>query len=537
VFPIQEGRYVIGPMVRIFWGSPPIITADIAILIEVPSPIRIVLLGQISALLPKPTKVLVELHLDILGVLEFDKKSLAIDATIWGYIKSYPLSGDAALRVAWGENPQFAMSLGGFHPRFSPPPNFPDLRRLKLELSSSSSLEISCSCYNALTSGSLQFGARVDFYGSESGASLEGKLSFDALIYFSPFHFDIDMGADVVARYRGHRVASVSLALALSGPTPWHAKGKASFSILWWDVTARFNKTWGSDDQVRIAAMDPWLPLQEELARSASWTAALPPGRQMVESLRSIEIVVPAGTEPPLLLHPLGTLEVRQKLLPLEFKLDTLGNAPVKDHSKFWIKSISTLDDADDATPLAIQPRKDFFARGQFEDLSDSQRLSVPSFEKMNAGVGASLEGPEMCGERQDCPLEYESILINEQKIAVPAPDGPVPADWEAANRAVSSSASRRNRPGLKGRGRFGSRQRKSKVGVSEEGYTIVKAANLVPAEDIIDAPRTNDGSLTRMEADQTLDAYLAEHPELVGTLQVVCASEAAEPEPSGVPA
>src|SRR5262249_27497539 len=160
---------------------------------------------------------------------------------------------------------------------------------LKLELSSSSTLEISCSTYNALTSNSLQFGARVDLYGEASGASVEGRLSFDALIYFSPFHFIVDMGADVVARYKGHRVASVSLALSLSGPRPWHAKGKASFSVLMWDVTARFNKTWGKDDEVSIPAIDPWVPFQEELARSASWSAALPAGREMVESLRSIE--------------------------------------------------------------------------------------------------------------------------------------------------------------------------------------------------------------------------------------------------------
>jgi hypothetical protein len=77
----------------------------------------------------------------VFGVLEFDKKSLAIGATLYdSRILSYPLSGDAAMRL-WGDDPQFAMSLGGFRPRFSPPRTFPDLRRLKLELSSSSSPE------------------------------------------------------------------------------------------------------------------------------------------------------------------------------------------------------------------------------------------------------------------------------------------------------------------------------------------------------------------------------------------------------------
>jgi hypothetical protein len=93
--------------------------------------------------------------------------------------------------------------------RLSPPLKFPKVRRLEPELSSSSSLESSCNCYKALTSNSLQFGSRVEFYGEESGASLEGRLCCDVLIYFSPFRFEADMGAGVTARCRlgrEHRV-------------------------------------------------------------------------------------------------------------------------------------------------------------------------------------------------------------------------------------------------------------------------------------------------------------------------------------------
>jgi hypothetical protein len=71
VFPPAEGQYIVGPMVKIGWGSPNIITGDIGIFIEFPDPVRIVLLGQVEAALPKKEKPRVVIHLDILGVLDF----------------------------------------------------------------------------------------------------------------------------------------------------------------------------------------------------------------------------------------------------------------------------------------------------------------------------------------------------------------------------------------------------------------------------------------------------------------------------------
>ena len=158
-FPIDEGRYVVGPMVTIGWGSPPIITADIGIFIEVPSPILIVLLGQIAAAFPTQDDPVVELHVDVLGELNPAKRKLSIDASLHhSKILAYALSGDAALRWRWGDDALFVMSLGGFHPKFRDKPGDVDLRRLTLSLSSSSSFVLRCTVYQALTSNTLQFG-------------------------------------------------------------------------------------------------------------------------------------------------------------------------------------------------------------------------------------------------------------------------------------------------------------------------------------------------------------------------------------------
>jgi hypothetical protein len=147
VFPPAEERYVVGPMVKIGWGSPTIITADIGIFLEFPDPVRIVLLGQVEAALPEEKKALVVIHLDVLGVLDFAKEELTFQASLYdSRILSFTLFGDSAFLLGWGCDPRFALSLGGFHPKFTPPPPpivFADLKRLTLDIGTGSPIRCS----------------------------------------------------------------------------------------------------------------------------------------------------------------------------------------------------------------------------------------------------------------------------------------------------------------------------------------------------------------------------------------------------------
>lgn len=529
VFPPKEGRFAFGPMAKINWGSPNILTADIGIIIELPDPIRVIILGQIEAKFPKPEDAIVVLHLDILGVIEFAKKTLAIDLTIYdSKILTYELSGDGAFRLSFGDNPAFAMSLGGLHPRFSPPPAFPILRRLKLDLSSSSSFELSCEVYQALTSNSLQFGARLVLYAEAAGASLDGELSFDTLIYFSPFSFEVDISGKVVARYKGQKLASVSLSLTLSGPTPWRAKGKASFEILCWDVDISFNKSWGRDNPARLDAVDPWVPLLEALRRPETYSGALPAGMSMGEQLRSL-----AEESNIVFAHPAGTLEIRQKVLPFDLKLERFGNAPVKDHDTFQIVKLEA-GQGNDFTVLDTEDLKDYFARGQYEELSKDEKLSLPSFEKLKAGVVARPI-VRLDGVVQEFKIVYESIVIDSDGTAtsptVTLADGTIKQlfgdlQWASGMRLVKKAATRCAGIRNSGLARFKTSRANSKVRVEEDEYVIVRATNLIPIG--IETIQGNNGSFTRIEADQALAKYLTQHPDQEGEMLVVATFEAA---------
>jgi hypothetical protein len=517
VFPPEEDRFVIGPMVKLGWGTPKnIIHADIGIFIELPMPMRIALLGQIAATLPTPDQTIIELHIDVLGIIEFDKQLLSIDATIYdSRIYEYTLTGDAALRLSWGDTPVFATSLGGFHPRFSPPPNFPTLRRLTLNLSQGSAVQLYCKTYQALTSNSLQFGARVDLFAKESGATVEGNLTFDTLIYFSPFSFVAAMSGNVVARYKGHKLSSVYISLNLSGPTPWNARGKASFEILFWDVDVEFNKTWGPTKAITLEAVDPWPPLKDALESNDSWGSKLPDRNGMVEMLAEI---AEDGEPPPLVLHPAGFLEIRQNVLPLGIRLDKLGNAPVKDHYKFEITNIII-----GSEELDLSHVEEDFARGQFINFSDP--LSAPSFEKMKAGVAASSDRLNFV-KPVKTTLTYESILIQEDRTSKkPADDNKDKAtlDWRVAKRQMHGNAAHRSGLRTTGRRKFETLGKAKHVGVIKDGNTLVNNADMSTIE-----ITGNDGTIGPLQAEQLLSNYLQSNPEMADEVAIVPSFEVA---------
>ena len=62
---------------------------------------------------------------------------------------------------------------------------------------------------------------------------------------------------------------------------------------------------------------------------------------------------------------------------------------------------------------------EEFFARGQFEELTADQKLSLPSFEKMKGGVTtAASSAVRADGAPEVKSLAYESILIRPDRTS-----------------------------------------------------------------------------------------------------------------------
>jgi hypothetical protein len=418
LFPPAAGRHLFAPTARIVWGSPTLITIDLALVLELPAPVRLVALGRLRAVLPDEREAIVRLQVDALGVIDFDRAEAAVDATLVdSRLAGFALTGDMALRMSWGDRPSFLLAVGGFHPRFAAPSGFPELQRVAVALAGGDNPKLRLEAYLALTSNTVQFGARVDLGARAGSFSIAGFLSFDALLTLEPLAFQVDIAAKLAVKVGGHTLLSVSLALTLSGPRPWHAHGRASFSILFFDVSFGFDVTIGDATPTALPAPVDVAPLLiAALADARAWTAQLPTGANAV-TFRKLD----PGTA--VLAHPLGTLQVRQRVAPLERTLDRFGTSVPSGARRFRITLVTI-----GGVRTTVAPLQDRFAPAQFTALSDDAKLSAPSFEEMVSGAALGADG-YATGPAVSVPVVYEQALVTaagvpepqSQKLAMPA--------------------------------------------------------------------------------------------------------------------
>ena len=104
-FPGAHGRYVFGPLAKIGWGG--VVDGEVALMLELPEPVKLLLIGEVQALVPAQSPQL-ELHISFDGGIDFGKKLAFFDATLHdSHITSYPISGDLAFRYGWGATPRW----------------------------------------------------------------------------------------------------------------------------------------------------------------------------------------------------------------------------------------------------------------------------------------------------------------------------------------------------------------------------------------------------------------------------------------------
>lgn len=461
IFPVADGQYVVGPMIKIAWAAQ-LFEGTVGIFIAFPDPVTIVVLGQIKGNIPDKIAPMIKINLDVIGVIDFAAQEFTFQASLYdSKILNYDIFGDSAMLIGWGDNPRFALSLGGFHPKFTPPAPaivFADMRRLTIDISNSSAVHLVCSAYLAVTSNSLQFGARAEMYISAGPISVDGFIQFDALFIFSPFSFEIGISAGVHLCWEGTSLLGIDLDFVLSGPTPWHAHGTASISFFFFSIDVGFDVTWGDDRKVEQAPVNPWTELKKALELADNWGSVLPSRRSMVEMLRPKDVKT---EEQAIVLHPFGILEVRQQVCPLgdipevanflsgSDLLDKIGNAPVEVYNAFRIENflIPGKEDPISKKENPISKGEDiseYFAPGQYWELTQDQKLSCPSFIPMTAGVKSSaVVGTKVVGKPEQATLSYESSIFTAENITEQMP-GSRRVEWQRVSHLVEAQSARR---------------------------------------------------------------------------------------------
>jgi hypothetical protein len=388
------------------------------------------------------------------------------------------------------------------------------MRRLSLNLLGRDNPRLLLEAYFAVTSNTVQFGARIELYAAASKFNVYGYLGFDTLFQFSPFRFSAEISAGLALRVGTRRIMGVELKLTLTGPGPFRARGKAKFKILFFHFTVSFDVSWGDELDAVMPAANVLALLKDALKRTDNWLAELPSGRPLLVTTREL-----AGL-PDVLVHPAGTLVVNQRVVPLDLKIAKFGNARPEGPDLFSITRVVCKGDTLPTTPeveLSTTEARDEFAPAQFREMTDAERLASKSFEKLKSGVRLRASEELQSSYCVTRDVVYESIIIDREGLRAPLP--PVRDSFGVFATLVRGSAV--SKSSLSAERDAPSPLGPRPVGVRPEGFVVVSTANLQPAA----------GALASAFASETeAAAHLAElveaDPRLAGEVQVVPAYE-----------
>lgn len=418
LFPPAASSLTIGPMVDIGFGTPRIVYIRLAILFQIDNVFgrgdatlaRIVLIGQLRVEVGKTksdaTVPVVKLVVDILGFWDFERKQYGFLAVLRdSKIAGVNITGGLGVWGDYGEQQRFLLAAGGFNTRFKDVPG--EIAGVIPRLGAAFSVgrfKLTLAGYFALTPGTVQFGVELAASASIGPVSLSGTIGFDVLIYRTPYtHFIADFRIIVEVKYRGHTLAGVKCVGIVEGPGLWHVQGKVTFSLLWWDIDKSFDETWGERPQIVVEKTNVRTLLLAELARRENWSAQLP------KSTDAMVTLAPRVGETAPLAHPLGHFTFSQRIVPLGLSLQHFDAATIDGPNRFEITSLSM---GTGPAPARV-PVREGFARAQFIEMSDEDRLTRPSFEEMDAGVELSSESYRTSASVMTNDMDYETAYLD----------------------------------------------------------------------------------------------------------------------------
>ena len=447
VFPIVPRALTVGPALKIGWSTPALVTLSLGIILQFddvlgsgpgsPSFTRVVLVGQLKVQVPPVDELgidapaLINLQVDIVGAYDVPGQALSVDAVLRdSYVALLPITGSLVVRARFGDDPTFILAVGGFHPRFNDlPPGIPPQDRVGIQLVYEI-VTVRIVGYVAITSNTFQTGAEASLVAAGGGFRVEAYLGFDALFLFEPvFHFEIDFRVGASVRYHSISLASLTVRGTLSGPGRWEVDGHASISLFFFDVDIDFDVAWGEVAAPALPGVQVVDKIVTALSAPESWHAELP-GSDPLVTLRAVS----AGTD--VLAHPLSSLVGVQKVVPLGIDIDHVGKSVPTDGNHFDITGASVGTGGGETVGF----RDEHFARGEYLDLTEEQKLSTPSFERFRAGVSVATDDYGVPASAVVFEPQWETLYLHQER---PSETHVVPARslvLQAALGAVAQS-------------------------------------------------------------------------------------------------
>jgi hypothetical protein len=369
---------------------------------------KVLLLGQIRIGMPETARGdVVRIVVDFLGYLDFDGRRFGFFARLRDsrLVAVLELTGSLLVLIDYGDHPTFLVAAGGFHPRFQDlPAGLPGkLDRLGTKFKIGKVVNISISCYYAVTSATIQFGAEARVKVDLDAIVIEGYIGYDALIYYRPrFRFEVDFRAGMSIKVKGRTLMGVDVKGILSGPGRWRITGEARFKILFWKFSPSFDEQWGDQPVVPAVATKVFELLGQAYANPDNWSAVLPFGADTMVTLSA------SRGETQVLAHPLGQLRVSQKVAPLDLTLEKYGETEVDGPNRFDLIEVLVGGKRVAARTMT----QEHLARGDYVKLTDEQRLSQPSFQAFDVGVTVGTQNYVVSAQITEGDLSYETKYL-----------------------------------------------------------------------------------------------------------------------------
>ena len=429
IFPAKRDQFFVGLLGQISYE--PVVRCSFGLMFQVPEPFSIIIVGALAVAIQGTD--IIRINVAFSGEIDF-KKGLQFDASLYdSQIVGLRLEGDMAFRLFWGGPAKgFLMSIGGFHPAYRPEEamHVSDMRRLSMKLDYSL-LKVGLETYLAITSNTFQIGAHLDIKVGWSKFGIVGYAGFDALFQFDPFMFMFDIEAGMAVMIGKARVLSVDLALSLSGPRPWHAKGKAEFSFLFIPIKVDFDISWGDkqqqlpNKQINVIEL-----LQEQIDDGNNWVIS-------DNSRRDHEVLLVSRKEDNdkndngakvLVLSPSGELSFSQSAIPMEMEMELCNNAIPTDINEIVLDKVemngrtyeiinhsAKFDETKDEELVkrAIGQTVDAdFAPALYRLMDNDQKLRSPSYVKYPSGFSMRNSNERKFGTTNECDLGgYETFI------------------------------------------------------------------------------------------------------------------------------
>ncbi|MEO7784356.1 MAG: DUF6603 domain-containing protein [Terracoccus sp.] len=379
----RRGSSVAGPTLRLSWleiAGQGFCSLDLGVLVELPGPQRIVVVGIARAGIPP----VLTLRIDVVGVIDFAQQVLSVDASLVdsGLLGIFTIYGDLAFRLSWGSPGYTVLSVGGFYPGFRPEPAIiPPLRRLGFHLDLPvPGIDVRAEGYVAVTSNTVQLGCYVEAGIEAGGCGAHGFLNVDAIVQFTPFHVHAEVSAGFEVEVFGLTFGGIRLDGTLDGPGPVTISGRLTVETFLHDFHFHETFTFGRADS------PPAIPPTRaaELLRREE---VRPETLHAVGGLDRDVVLAPLPVPPTFaLVSPRGGVAWQQKRLPLAVPIDRVDGTPLGSNQLVTA-----------SVPHQTSGRDDLFAPGSFITLTQSEALNRPAFEQLPAGV-VSAGGADLLG-------------------------------------------------------------------------------------------------------------------------------------------